>query len=62
VLVERIGMGDDLHPFAAAGNYREDRRSGRYDPHIMLQLRHVLFSRRFFRKRFALVPAFQARL
>src|SRR5262249_27043748 len=33
VLVEGIGMGGDLHPFAAAGNYGENRRSCRYDPH-----------------------------
>src|SRR4029077_18987594 len=37
VLVERIGMDVDFHPLAAAR---------RYNPHIVLQLGHVLASRR----------------
>ena len=51
VLVERIGVGLDLDPFAAAGNDREDRRSCRHDPHIVLQLRHIFLRRRFLRER-----------
>jgi hypothetical protein len=38
-------------PFAAAGDYREHRRSGRNHPHIMLQLRHVFVGRAFLRER-----------
>src|SRR6516225_1591408 len=45
VLIERIGMDGDLDPFAAAGDHREHRRPGRYDPHIMLQLRHIFLGR-----------------
>ena len=48
VLVERIGMGRDLHPFAAAGDHRKDRCAGRDDPHIVLQLRGVFLGGRFF--------------
>ena len=51
VLVKGIGMGGDLHPFAAAGDDRQHGRSGRHHPHIMLELRHVFLRRRFFRKR-----------
>ena len=51
VLVERIGMGGDLDPFAAAGDHREDRRPRSDDPHVVLQLRHVFFSRPFLGKR-----------
>ena len=51
VLVERIGMGLDLHPLAAAGDHRKHRTSGRHDPHIVLQLRHIFFRRRFLRER-----------
>ena len=42
MLVERIGVGLDLDPFAAAGNDREHRRPGSDHPHIVLQLRHIL--------------------
>ena len=42
MLIERIGMGQDLDPLAAAGNDREHRGPGRHNPHIVLQLRHVL--------------------
>ena len=42
VLVERIGMGGDLDPSAAAGNDRQDRGPPRYHPHIVLQLRRVV--------------------
>src|SRR5262249_8793430 len=41
VLIERIGMGSDLDPFAAAGDYRKDRAPSRNHPHVVLQLRHV---------------------
>src|SRR5262249_14031189 len=51
VLIERIGMGGDLNPFAAAGNHGKDSTSGRDHPHIMLQLRHVFLGRGFFRER-----------
>jgi hypothetical protein len=51
VLVEGIGRDGDLHPFAAAGDDREHRRFGVYHPHIVLELWHVFFGRRFFRKR-----------
>jgi hypothetical protein len=51
ILVERIGMGLDLDPFAAAGNDREHRRPGRHDPHIVLQLGRILFGSRLFRER-----------
>ena len=50
MLVERIGMGGDLDPFAAAGDHREHRSSGRHHPHIVLQLRHVFLGGRFFRE------------
>ena len=56
VLVERIGMGRDLDPFAAAGDDRQHCASGRDDPNIMLQLRHVF--RCFFRERVMLFDAF----
>jgi hypothetical protein len=39
MLVERIGMGGDLDPFAAAGDHREDSTSRCHHPHIVLQLR-----------------------
>ena len=51
VLIERVGMGLDLNPLAAAGDDRKGRTSCCCDPHIMLQLRHVFFRRRFFRER-----------
>src|SRR5207244_4186100 len=41
MLVERIGVGGDLDPFAAAGDYREHSRSRRNYPDVMLQLRHA---------------------
>jgi hypothetical protein len=51
MLVKRISINFDLNPFATACNHRQRRSSCRYDPHIVLQLRHVLFRRRFFRER-----------
>jgi hypothetical protein len=46
VLVERIGIGRDLNPLAAAGNDREHSVPRSNNPHVMLQLRHVFFSGR----------------
>jgi hypothetical protein len=51
VLVERIGRNGHLDPFAAAGNDRQHRRPRGRDPHIVLQLSHMLFRSRFLRKR-----------
>ena len=50
VLVERIGMGGDFDPFAAAGDHGKDRSAGGHHPHIVLQLRRVLLGGRFFRE------------
>ena len=50
VLVERIGMGGDLDPFAAAGDHREHRGPRRDHPHVVLQLRHVLLGGRLLRE------------
>ena len=50
MLVQRIGVDRDLDPFAAAGDDRQHRRARVGDPHIVLQLRHVLFGRGFFRE------------
>src|SRR5215472_2953151 len=50
VLVEWIGMGSDLNPFAAAGDHREHRAPCRNHPHIVLQLWHVFFGRGLFRE------------
>ena len=51
VLIERISWYLDLDPFAAAGDDRERRGGGVGDPHIVLDLGHVLLRRRFLRKR-----------
>ena len=51
MLIERIGMGLDLDPFAAAGNDREHRPPGGDDPHIVLQLGRILLGSRLFRER-----------
>ena len=51
VLVERIGRNGDLDPFAAAGDDRQHRRPGIGDPHVVLELRHMLFGRRLFGER-----------
>ena len=50
VLIERIGMGFDLDPFAAAGNHRKHGTLRRDNPHIVLQLRHVFLGRHLFRE------------
>src|SRR5262249_49949365 len=51
MLVEGIGRDADLHPLAASGDNRKHRRLSVYDPHIVLELRHVLFGRDLLRKR-----------
>jgi hypothetical protein len=51
MLVQRIGIDQHLDPFAAAGNDREHCLPGVDDPHIMLQLAHVLLRGRLFRER-----------
>ena len=51
MLIKRIGMGFDFDPLATTGNHREDRRSCRNDPHVMLQLGHIFSHRRFLRER-----------
>jgi hypothetical protein len=40
-------MGGDLDPFAAAGDHRQHRGPAGHDPHIVLQLRHILLGRAF---------------
>ena len=34
MLLERIGMGRDFDPLAAAGDHRQHRGSGRYHPRL----------------------------
>ena len=51
MLVEGVGGDGHLHPFAPSGDDREDRRPGVGHPHVVLQLRHVLFGCRFFGER-----------
>ena len=51
VLVQRIGMDREFNPFASAGDDRQHGGPGIGDPHIVLQLRHVLFGGGFFRER-----------
>jgi hypothetical protein len=51
MLIERIGMGDDLDPFAAAGNHRQHRAPCCHHPHIVLQLGHVFLGGSFLRER-----------
>jgi hypothetical protein len=51
VLIEWIGGYLDLDPFAAAGDDRKHCASGVGDPHIVLDLGHVLLGRRLFRER-----------
>ena len=45
MLVERVGGEGDFHPFAATGDNRKHPCLGIGDPHVVLQLRHVLFGR-----------------
>src|SRR5215469_8038944 len=51
MLVEGIGRDGDLQPSAAIGNNREHCRLSVYDPHVVLELRHVFFGRDLLRKR-----------
>src|SRR6266568_5437628 len=51
MLVEGIGRERDLDPFAAPGNDRERRELGVCNPHVVLDLGHVLFGRRLFGER-----------
>src|SRR4051812_5698461 len=44
-------MDRELNPFATTGDDGKYRRPRIRDPHIVLQLRHMLLGRRFFRKR-----------
>src|SRR5262249_45904484 len=44
-------MVGDLNPLAAAGDHGKDSTSGRHNPHIVLQLRHIFLGRRFFGER-----------
>ena len=43
----QLKSGINLHSFAAARDHAEHRRSCRYSPHIVLQLRHIFFHCRF---------------
>jgi len=54
VLVERVAVDRDLDPLAAACDDRKNRGAGVGDPHVVLQLGHVLFGRRFLRE----IPVF----
>ena len=51
VLVERVRIGLDLDPLAAAGNDGEYGLPGREDPHVVLQLGHVFGCGRLFGER-----------
>ena len=51
VLIERIGWYLDLDPLAAAGDNREHRGGGIGDPHVVLELGHVLLRRCLLRER-----------
>ena len=51
VLIEGIGGNLDFYPFAAAGDDREHRIGGIGNPHVMLDLGHMLFRGRLSRER-----------
>src|SRR5215813_8883986 len=51
VLIERIGWYLDLDPLPAAGDNRQHRGGCVGDPHVMLELGHVLLRRRLLRER-----------
>ena len=51
VLIERIGWYLDLDPLPAAGDNREHRGGGIGDPHVVLELGHVLLRRCLLRER-----------
>ena len=44
--IERVHGDGDLHPLAAAGDDRKHRAPQVGDPHVVLELGHVLFGRR----------------
>src|SRR6516164_3908203 len=46
--IEWVHGNRDLHPFAAPGDDREHRGPQVGDPHVVLELRHVLFGGGFF--------------
>jgi hypothetical protein len=50
MLVEGIRMDGHFHPFPSACDDRQHRRPGIGDPHVVLQLRHVLFGGGFLRE------------
>ena len=47
MLVERISRNGKFNPLAAAGDDRERRHVGVGYPHVVLELRHILFGCRF---------------
>jgi hypothetical protein len=49
--IARAAHGNDLHPFCAARHHGQHSRPGGHDPHIMLQLGHILLRSRFLRER-----------
>jgi hypothetical protein len=51
MLVKRVGSDRYLNPFAAAGYNGQHGVPGIGDPHIVLQLGHILFGRARFRER-----------
>src|SRR5262249_50921141 len=51
VLIERISWYLDFDPLAAAGDDRQDCGGGIGDPHVVLELGHVLLRRRLLRER-----------
>src|SRR5262249_16853330 len=51
VLVKRVRWDGDLDPFAPSGDHREHRGSGIRDPHVVLDLGHVLLGGALFRER-----------
>src|SRR6266536_23291 len=51
VLVERIGRDGDLNPFPTPGDDGEHGHLDVRDPHVVLELGHVLFGGPFLRKR-----------
>src|SRR6516165_1198166 len=51
VRIERIGWYLDLDPLAAASDNRQHCGGGIGDPHVVLELSHVLLRRRLFRER-----------
>ncbi len=50
VLIERISVGLDLDPFSPTGNNRKHCGPCSNHPHVVLELRHVLFAGGLFRE------------